>query len=71
MPKINPGQWSPAEIRVLRSRFQLSLAQFAELTGLTASRVNEWELGKRKPSTLSRWALDAIANRLENEYRHL
>ena len=71
MPKINPAQWSPEEIRALRHRFQMSLAQFAELTGLTASRVNEWELGKRKPSMLTRWALDAIAKRLEGEYKHL
>lgn len=71
MLKINPGTWKPEEIRELRKRFQMSLAHFAALTGLTASRVNEWERGKRQPSVLTRWALDAIAKRLESEYKHL
>ena len=57
---LEPGKYSPAAVKKLRSRLGMSQAVFAELLGVSRVWVQGWERGVRKPSPLARRLLDTI-----------
>lgn len=70
-----PSEVSPSEIKRLRSRFNLTQAELAELLGISGAAVTSWETGKTRPSRENRQALmdlrqtdrDEINRRLSRE----
>jgi DNA-binding transcriptional regulator YiaG len=70
-----PSEVSPSEIKRLRSKFNLTQAELAELLGISGAAVTSWETGKTRPSRENRQALmelretdrDEINRRLSRE----
>lgn len=58
----DPGKYSPAEIKALRTKIGISQADFASLMGVSHILVQSWEQGVRDPSPLARRLLDTISS---------
>ena len=56
-------EWTPENIRLLRTHLKETQEQFATRVGLTRRQtVHDWETGKKNPSGPVRKLLDFIAN---------
>lgn len=51
---LEPRQWTPAQLRKLRARFQASQSVFAKLIGASVKTVQAWEQGSQPPAMASR-----------------
>ncbi len=58
LPKVPP--YSPNEIRDLRSRYELSQKNMALLLNVSASTLQKWETGAKKPVGAARKLLDIL-----------
>ncbi len=58
IPEVN--EYSPKKITLLRKKFRLSQAAFASVFNISASTVQKWEQGYKKPAGASMKLLDII-----------
>jgi DNA-binding transcriptional regulator YiaG len=56
-------KWTPAAVRRLRKKLDLTQEGLAHRLGVTTVSVNRWEQGHYAPRGLSAKALDALAKR--------
>lgn len=62
----------PSEIRALRDRLGMSQAEFAEAFYLNVRTLQNWELGRIKPSgaaAILLWLIDRIPNQIQKALR--
>lgn len=60
--RLQPNMHSPAEIRAIRNKVQVSQPLFAEIIGVSVGTLRTWEQGKKSPSKMARRLLDEVRN---------
>jgi len=58
---VAPPQLTPAQIRALREQCHVSQGVFARLLNTSASTVQKWESGAKRPSGLALKLLDVVS----------
>jgi DNA-binding XRE family transcriptional regulator len=62
-----PTDWTPGQIKRVRTELGLSQKDFAERMGVRQATVSDWETGKQTPSRMARRLLDRFNGAVDND----